>query len=171
MSPHRLPLSERDFQEQIIQLAKLHGWMVHAERSARTKDGWRTAIQGDPGFPDLVLAREGVVIYAELKSEKGKVAAGQQAWRWALGAGRLKANVYVWRPSDWAQIERALAARDAVVAEAEARVAAEAMAGVKEAEAKMNANVEEAEQARAAAAEALAVWKAAARAISRRENR
>ena len=133
MSPRRPPpppLSERDFQEQIIQLAKLHGWMVHAERPARTKDGWRTAIQGDPGFPDLVLAREGVVIYAELKSEKGRLSPAQIEWSVALHEVDQRARdqafavqesrglphpsievvvrSFIWRPSDWDEIEKVL---------------------------------------------------------------
>ena len=55
-------------------------------------------MQGHIGFPDLVLAREGVVIFAELKAEKGRLRPDQEKWIAALGA------CYVWRPSDWPAI-------------------------------------------------------------------
>ena len=32
-------------------------------------------MQGDTGFPDLVIARDGQVIFAELKSAKGRLVA------------------------------------------------------------------------------------------------
>ncbi len=101
--PERYSLiSEREFQKQVIQLAKLYKWRVHAERPARTKDGWRTPIQGDPGWPDLVLARKGKVIFAELKSENGNLSTEQFAW-----ANELKI-MKVWRPSDIDKIEAEL---------------------------------------------------------------
>ncbi len=49
--------SETNFQLKVIQLARTGGWeLVHAERAARTGKGWRTPIQGDRGFFDLVLS-------------------------------------------------------------------------------------------------------------------
>jgi hypothetical protein len=52
------------------------------------------------GFPDLVLVnmRIGVTIYAELKTETGKVSTDQRIWLAALAdSGEI---VYIWRPSD-----------------------------------------------------------------------
>jgi len=101
-------VTEDSFKQTVIDYAHLRGWLVHHAKPAVKHDRWATWQDGDNGFPDLVLAREGVVIFAELKREKGKVTVDQQAWRWALGAGRPGCTAYVWRPSDWPQIERVL---------------------------------------------------------------
>lgn len=50
------------------------------------------------GFPDLVLARERVV-FAELKSERGKVQPEQSDWLERLRAAGAEAHL--WRPSSW----------------------------------------------------------------------
>lgn len=94
-------ISERELQEWVIELAKLRGWKVAHFRPAKTAKGWRTPMQGDPGFPDLVLARAGRVVFAELKSEKGRLSPGQQGWTEALGRFNPDGQeVYVWRPRD-----------------------------------------------------------------------
>jgi hypothetical protein len=63
--------------------------------------------QGDAGLPDLILCKPPRLIFAELKSERGRVRAEQQAWLDALRqcAG---VEVYLWRPSDWASIVETL---------------------------------------------------------------
>ena len=102
-------LTEAAFLRQVVDLAHYTGWLVHHCRPAVLPSGkWATHIQGDPGFPDLVLAKEGRVIFVELKREKGRVTDAQQAWRWALGAGRYGCSAFVWRPSDWSVIEKVL---------------------------------------------------------------
>ncbi len=98
----RLAWSEDEFQDRVIHEAKFSGWHYAHFRPAQTEKGWRTAMQGDKGFPDLVLARGGVVILTELKSEKGRVTPDQEYWIKAAGA-------QVWRPSDWATIQKVLA--------------------------------------------------------------
>src|SRR3990167_5240904 len=96
------------FQRQVIELAKLMGWMVHHDRTVMERSGkWATPIQGDPGFPDLVLARNGRVLFVELKRERGKLTAEQQNWRWALG--RVGRNAHIWYPSMWDSIVELLA--------------------------------------------------------------
>lgn len=103
-------VTERQFQELVIEYAHLRGWLVHHTRPARTSKGYRTAIQGDTGFPDLVLARNGIVVFAELKTEKGRTSVYQEAWADALrheGASRTH-EVFLWRPSDWRQIMQVL---------------------------------------------------------------
>ena len=74
---------EKILQDKVIHLAKMNGFMVQHSRPVKQADGrWLTAIQGDPGFVDLVLAhRERGVLFLELKSEQGKLTAGQTAWR------------------------------------------------------------------------------------------
>ena len=92
--------------QQVVDLAHLRGWRCHHDRPARTDKGWRTAIQGDKGFPDLVLARKGRVIFAELKSETGKTTHQQNAWLAHLGHD---VEVYLWRPRDLDHIAQVLA--------------------------------------------------------------
>ena len=95
-------LTEAQFQQQIMEYAQLRGWLCAHFRPAMNRRGvWATQMAGDPGFPDLVLARKGVVVFAELKSEKARASADQLAWLEALQGMSLKANVFLWRPSDW----------------------------------------------------------------------
>ena len=101
-----MTLSEKDFQAQVIDLARLQGWLVHHSRPAQNRRGqWSTPIQGDPGFPDLVLVRGPRCIFAELKREGAKPAAEQRLWLEALNWDN---ETYIWRPSDWPDIERTL---------------------------------------------------------------
>jgi hypothetical protein len=97
-------LSESDLQRRVMDLAKLRGWMVCHFRAAKTQRGrWVTPIAGHAGAPDLLLARGGVVLLAELKSRTGQLRPGQGEWLAALGEhGRL------WRPASWSEIEETL---------------------------------------------------------------
>jgi VRR-NUC domain len=92
-----MSLSEADFQRRVIDTAKLAGWMVAHFRPALTRSGrWATPMQGDKGLPDLVLAKDGRLLLAELKTDTGQVSKEQRAWLAELGAhGRL------WRPKNW----------------------------------------------------------------------
>lgn len=90
--------------DKVIQLALLKGWMVAHFLPAKVGNRWVTHMAGHIGFPDLVLCRDGVVIIAELKAEKGVLGPMQKKWLTALGPlGRL------WRPSDWNIIMEELA--------------------------------------------------------------
>lgn len=91
------PISEREFQSQILQLAKAFGWLWFHTYDAR---------RSQPGFPDLVLVRERV-IFAELKTARGKQSDAQRAWESRLRAA--KAEFYLWRPDSWDEIRRVLA--------------------------------------------------------------
>jgi hypothetical protein len=93
-------LSEKEWQRQVLDLALLYGWRhaYHTFDSRRSSSGW----------PDLCLVRERVV-FAELKSEKGKVSAAQADWLAALEAAG--AETYVWRPSDVVDVMQALRRR------------------------------------------------------------
>ena len=95
---------ERDFQRAVIDLARLMGWRVHHTRPALTRRGrWLTPIQGDAGFPDLVLVRAGRVIFAELKCNGVRPTPQQQAWLDAL-ASCAGVECYLWTPADWKTI-------------------------------------------------------------------
>lgn len=96
-------MTEGQLAEVVIGIAKLYGWRVVHFRPARTKDGWRTAMTGDRGFPDLVLARGGVVLHVELKRQDGRLGRGQPEWADALGD-----SYRLWRPSDLERIKQEL---------------------------------------------------------------
>lgn len=90
-------MSEDQFKGRVIDAAKLHGWMVHHSRPVRVRPGKViTPIQGHAGLPDLVLARDGVVLLAELKTDKGYATPEQK--RWLAHAGP---SARLWRPKDW----------------------------------------------------------------------
>lgn len=61
-------------------------------------------MQGDRGFPDLVLAKNGVVILAELKTDTGRLGQGQPEWAEQIGT-----QYRLWRPKDMEQIKAELA--------------------------------------------------------------
>lgn len=106
-----LPLSESAFQTQVIDLAHACGFMVAHFRAARTQSGtrWMTPVQADgAGFPDLVLAKPGRCIFAELKADDGRMSEDQTRWMLALD-GQEK---YVWRPRDFQLIEGTLRLRE-----------------------------------------------------------
>lgn len=101
------PESELDFQHRVMELAKLSGWMVVHYRPARVGKGPRTRVvtplSGDRGAPDLILARDGVVLLVELKAQNGRLSPEQRQWLHHIGEhGR------VWRPSDWLTVVQEL---------------------------------------------------------------
>lgn len=90
-------LTEKEFMAQVVQLARLRGWMVY-----HTHDSRRSVA----GFPDLLLLRGNCEIVVELKVGKNKVTAEQEQWLQAFRrAGRA---AFVWRPDDWNVIENTL---------------------------------------------------------------
>lgn len=80
----------------MIQLAQLRSWLVYHTRDSR---------RSQPGFPDIVLVK-GRLIFAELKSETGRLTPEQERWLAALRSAGC--DVRVWRPSDWQEIEETL---------------------------------------------------------------
>ena len=86
------PLAEREWQAEVVALARELGWLVHHSTDARRDVG--------AGFPDLVLVHPARrrVLYAELKTEHGVCTAEQGRWLAALeNAGQ---PTFIWRPSD-----------------------------------------------------------------------
>ncbi len=107
---------EKDWQRQVIELARLLGWRVAHFRPAQTKHGWRTAVAADgEGYPDLTLVRERTV-WLELKRESGKPTEAQAAWLRDLHAAG--AEVYLARPRHLEQLSKILGARGVDRAEA-----------------------------------------------------
>ncbi len=91
-------MSEERFQSEIRKLATLRGWLCwHAYDSRRSPEG----------FPDLTLVRPPRLVFAELKSEHGRLTPSQELWLETLGAVP-GVEVYCWKPHDWARLEEVL---------------------------------------------------------------
>jgi hypothetical protein len=91
-------ISERDLAGYVRDVAKALGW--------RRYHTWLSK-NSPAGFPDEVLLRPPRLIFAELKSERGKLRAEQEAWlaelRHVPGI-----EVYEWRPEDMDAIAEVL---------------------------------------------------------------
>lgn len=84
------PMSEDDFQRRILDYCQLRGLLVFHDNDSR---------RNVAGFPDLVIAGSRGVIYAELKTQTGRVSSDQEKWLLKLReSGQIAA---VWRPSQW----------------------------------------------------------------------
>ena len=88
--------------------------LLAAVRAVAWRCGWLTyhthrSDRSEPGFPDLCMVRGGRVVFAELKSEKGRVTRAQQTWLDGLEQAGME--VFVWRPSDLDGIARLLSRR------------------------------------------------------------
>ena len=92
-------MTEAQLQAAVIELAETFKW-----RTYHTHDSRHSA----KGFPDLCMVRGNVLMFVELKSEKGKTTS-EQDW-WLLDLAQAGAVVYVWKPEDWlnGDIERSL---------------------------------------------------------------
>ena len=106
-------LAESDFQETVIEMAELHRWRIY--HVANVKGRLRS--ETSKGFPDLVFARYTTsrargrfsnkrLVFAELKLEGEEPTADQLIWHALLRA--VGEEMYVWRPSDWREIEEVL---------------------------------------------------------------
>jgi hypothetical protein len=104
-----MAMLEAQFKNTVIDIATRYGWFVHHDLPAMNKRGkWATHIQGDAGFPDLVLVnKRGVLVFAELKTDIGIIRKTQEAWLDRLD--KSGAIVQVWRPNQLPVIIRFLA--------------------------------------------------------------
>ena len=107
-----LLINEKAFQAKVIELARTMGWTVaHFSDSRRqVKPGVFVGDKDAAGFPDLVLVRERV-LFRELKAEKGRLSDKQA--QWIADLEHAGADVKVWRPSDWVDVEQTLTRRRA----------------------------------------------------------
>jgi Holliday junction resolvase len=103
------PLTEADFQRQIVELARIYGWEDFHVRAGRTRDSWRVPGSGSmaAGWPDLVLVKHGRIIFMEVKRAGGKATSDQQR---VIGVLSAVAEAYIVQPKDWDFIQRELAA-------------------------------------------------------------
>lgn len=100
-APPETRLTERDWQTRVTDYATLHRWTWYHTRDSR---------QSRPGWPDLVLVRDGQLLFAELKTDTGRVTRDQQLWLDKLAACP-GVTAHVWRPAHWPQIVATLSAQ------------------------------------------------------------
>lgn len=94
--------TERDFQAAVVRLAKLCRWRVYWTHDSR---------HSPAGWPDLVLVREPVTLFRELKRDAGpsRITPEQRETIRALQDCGLDAAF--WSPEDWSEIEHVLTAK------------------------------------------------------------
>ncbi len=94
-------MSEAEFQQQVIALARLYRYRVYHTHDSR---------RSQAGFPDLVLVRGKRLLFVELKTDTGRLTPEQYEWMVALlAAGQ---HFVIWRPADWDEIKATLARED-----------------------------------------------------------
>ena len=97
-------MTEAELSDCVVQTAHLFSWKVCLVRPARTAHGWRTPFGADGvGWPDLTMVRGNQLLFAELKSMKGKQTREQLEWMIALRAAH--AEYHLWTPESWSSGE------------------------------------------------------------------
>jgi hypothetical protein len=82
--------TEKQWQRTVVATAEALGWTaVHL-----------------PGWPDLILLRDGRVLFVELKREGGKLTRQQERWQEIFTRQRIAHDV--WRPSDYDRMVKIL---------------------------------------------------------------
>lgn len=81
-------MTEDELLEAVVEMAERLGWRVShipdkLYKLAAEEQRW-DAMRGAKSFPDLVMVRNGWLIFAELKTEDGELEAGQVEWKRAL---------------------------------------------------------------------------------------
>ena len=83
------PMTENELKQRVLKLAYENGWAVYHVPQATMRNG------GGVGYPDLTLARDGEVLWIELKREGGNLTREQAVWISILPAA------HVIRPEHW----------------------------------------------------------------------
>jgi hypothetical protein len=94
---NRPRLTEKQWQQQVLDLATLYGWRHFHDRDPRGSDS---------GWPDLVLCRPPELLIVELKSQHGHLTRAQSEWLAALRACGVQVDV--WRPSQFDEVHERL---------------------------------------------------------------
>lgn len=87
-------MTERDFQRKVTDLCDYLGLFWYHNPDSR---------RSNAGFPDLVILGDHHLIFAELKTDRGKVTVEQA--RWMIRMERAGEVAFVWRPAQWPTIE------------------------------------------------------------------
>jgi len=100
------PLTEREWQAQVVAIARTYGWQVHHHLiSYGSAAGWM----------DLVIASHGRALFVELKNDTGRLRPEQRMWLGLLAAAGCE--VAVWRPADLDTVTAALGPRQTRLAD------------------------------------------------------
>lgn len=75
MTTAQLQQTEAQFEQAVVEYAKLAGWKAFHPFDSR---------RSEPGFPDLTLVRGDRLVFAELKAEQGRLSNAQVNWMHAL---------------------------------------------------------------------------------------
>ncbi len=108
LDPRVKAMTEEQLQNAIVEFAERSGWVVtftpdwmkrlafaSMRKSPRANRKWPKA-----GTPDLIMAGNGRLVIAELKSHTGKLGPGQDEWLEALRQVD-GVEVFLWKPTDW----------------------------------------------------------------------
>jgi len=68
------PITEKEWQAQVIKLATMLSWKVFHTHDSR---------RSTAGYPDLTLVRRSRVVFAELKTDTGRVVRMTPTYTWA----------------------------------------------------------------------------------------
>lgn len=121
---HRKRLDNGSYEKQEGNTCDDCGVPLKDKRSVRCRNCWKyrragspdagldIELRSEPGFPDLVLVRDGMLIFAELKTDTGKLTQHQRKWMAALD--RADVPVYVWRPHQYEEVRDTLERREGV---------------------------------------------------------
>ena len=96
LDPRVRDMTESDLSREVVKMATDYGWKVYGIHNTR-KGGLRHP--SGAGWPDLVLFRPGMIMFAELKAHNGKLSEEQEGWIAALSSTFTR--TYVWTPTDW----------------------------------------------------------------------
>ncbi len=84
------PMTENDLKKNVLREAYAAGWLVYHVPQTTMRNG------GGSGYPDLTLARDGQILWMELKQERASPSPEQFLWMAAIGL-----PYHLVRPSDW----------------------------------------------------------------------
>ena len=90
-------MTENELKHAVLAIAKRNGWLVYHVPMSTVRGS-----QGR-GYPDLTLARNGTVLWLELKQERSMLTAEQNVWMAHLP------SAYIVRPGDLDSVARLLA--------------------------------------------------------------
>lgn len=99
-------MTEAQLVHTLLDALARRGWMVCHFRPARTAHGWRTAIEGHAGAPDIIAVHpvRGILLI-EAKASDGRLRPEQVQWKEAAEAASERypeaIRYLVARPRDW----------------------------------------------------------------------
>lgn len=95
---HYTAMTETELQSIVLKMALAQGWAVHLHSQGASNAPRRAVrVSSNNGYPDLTLARDGEVLWLELKAQGGVQDTAQVYWMTVLP------QYEVIRPSDLAR--------------------------------------------------------------------